>query len=221
MPAALLVPAFLMGLAGSGHCAVMCGGVAAAACGRPKASLTFNLGRIATYAALGAVAGGIAAMSTFFAVALRPLAAIALVGLGLHLAGITNVFSKVEKLGTPVWKRIAPLTKKPLHSTILGALWGFVPCGLVYAALAVAATTGSALYGAVSMLAFGLGTLPVMGTIAALAGSVATRFVARPLVRRTAGLFVLVLGIHQTSLAFAGIDLSVTGQGAHAACHQR
>lgn len=216
----MIVPAFLMGLAGSGHCAVMCGGVAAAACGRPKASLGFNLGRIATYTALGAVAGGIAAMSTFFAVALRPLAAIALVGLGLHLAGITNVFSKVEKIGAPVWKRIAPLTKKPLHTAILGALWGFVPCGLVYAALAVAASSGSAILGALSMLAFGVGTLPVMGTIAALAGSVATRFLARPLVRRTAGLFVLLLGIHQTSLAFAGIDLSVTGQGAHAACHQ-
>lgn len=216
----MIVPAFLMGLAGSGHCAVMCGGVAAAACGRPKASLTFNLGRIATYAALGAVAGGIAAMSTFFAVALRPLAAIALVGLGLHLAGITNVFTKVEKLGSPLWKRIAPLTKRPLHSTLLGAIWGFVPCGLVYAALAVAASTGSAWGGALSMLAFGLGTLPVMGTIAALAGSVATRFFARPLVRRTAGLFVLVLGIHQTSLAFAAVDLSVTGHGAHAACHQ-
>lgn len=216
----MFVPALVMGLLGSGHCAVMCGGVAAAACGRPKASLTFNAGRIATYTLLGAVAGAFGALSPLFTVALRPVAAVALVALGLHLAGITNAFTKVEKIGQPLWRRIAPLTKRPLHSVLLGAVWGFVPCGLVYAAVTLAVAAGSALGGALAMFAFGLGTLPVMGTIAAVAGGVVTRFFARPLVRRTAGLFVLVLGLHQTSLAFAAVDLSLAGGGAaHACCH--
>jgi uncharacterized protein len=217
---AMILPALLMGVLGSAHCAVMCGGVAAAACGRPKASITFNLGRVATYALLGAIAGAFGAMSTIFAVALRPLAAIALLGLGLHLAGITNVFTTVEKLGLPLWRKLAPLTQRPLHATVLGAVWGFVPCGLVYAALAVAASTGSAVTGALAMLAFGAGTLPVMTLIGAVAGSLVMRFLARPLVRRTAGLFVLVLGVHQTTLAFAAVDLDVTGQS-HVCHHGR
>ena len=69
----------------------------------------------------------------------------------------------------------------------LGAIWGFVPCGLVYAALTLAATAGGALGGALTMLAFGAGTLPVMTLIGALAARVAG-LLTRPLVRRIAGI---------------------------------
>ena len=208
---ALVVPALLMGLLGAGHCALMCGGVAAAACGRPKASFAFNAGRIATYTALGAVAGAASAMAPLFAIALRPIAAILLVALGLHLAGISSLFTNVERIGMPLWRRLARLTRRPLHTGVLGAIWGFVPCGLVYAALAVAAASGSASGGALTMLAFGLGTLPIMTLVGALAGSVVARLVTRPWARRTAGLFVLALGLHQTWLAFSAVDLSTTG----------
>jgi uncharacterized protein len=200
----LVVPALVIGLLGSAHCAIMCGPVAGALCTRPKASVAFNVGRVATYAALGAVAGAFGAMVPFFAVALRPIAAIVLVLLGLHLAGVSTLFTKIEKVGLPLWKHIAPLTKKPLHLSVLGALWGFVPCGLVYAALAMAATSGGALSGAMVMLAFGAGTLPVMLIVATLALRVA-RF------RRPAGILVLALGLHQTVLAFAAFDPSLTG----------
>lgn len=208
---ALLVPALIMGVLGSVHCAVMCGAVASTVCTRPKASLGFNAGRIATYAGLGAAAGAFGAMTPFFAVALRPLAAIALVGLGLHLAGVTSLFTKVERLGLSLWKRLAPLTKKPLHTALLGAVWGFVPCGLVYAALTLAAASGSALFGALTMLAFGVGTLPVMAGIATVARGV-LRF------RRPAGFLVLALGVHQSVLAFASFDPSLTGSP-RAHCH--
>lgn len=206
----LAFPALVMGLLGSAHCAVMCGPVAASLCTRPKASLAFNAGRILTYVALGVVAGAFGAMVPFFAVALRPIAAIALVALGLHLAGVSSIFTKVERIGLPLWKRLAPLTKKPLHTTLLGAIWGFVPCGLVYTALTVAATSGSALAGALTMLAFGIGTLPAMAAAMTVARRV-LRF------RKIAGVLVLTLGIHQTVLAFASFDPSLTG---HAACHQ-
>src|SRR5690606_9182129 len=106
----------------------------------------------------------------------------------------------------------APLTKRPLHTTVLGAVWGFVPCGLVYAALVVAATSGSALSGALTMLAFGAGTLPVMVAVASVARGVA-RF------RRPAGVLVLTLGLHHTVLAFAAFDPSLTG-GAPACHHE-
>jgi sulfite exporter TauE/SafE len=209
----LVLPAVVMGLLGSAHCAVMCGPVASAICTRPKSSLSFNAGRIVTYAALGAVAGAFGAMAPFFAVALRPIAAILLVGLGLHLAGVSTLFTKVEKLGLPLWKRIAPLTQKPLHTALLGAIWGFVPCGLVYAALSVAAMAGGAAAGALTMLAFGVGTLPVMGAVAA--ATTAARGMLR--FRKIAGFVVLTLGIHQSVLAFAAFDPSLTGEPA---CHR-
>lgn len=207
---ALVFPALMMGVLGSVHCAVMCGPVAGAVCTKPKATLAFNAGRIATYAALGAVAGAFGAMAPVFAIALRPIAAIVLVLLGLHLAGVSTLFTKLEKLGTPFWKRIAPLTRRPLHASLLGALWGFVPCGLVYGALAIAATSGGAAIGALVMVAFGAGTLPVMTAVSALA-----RFAAR--FRRPAGVIVLTLGLHQSVLAFATFDANLLGRPP--ACH--
>lgn len=209
---AFALSALAMGALGSVHCAVMCGPIAGAVCTRPKASLGFNAGRIATYAGLGAVAGAFGAMAPIFAVALRPLAAIALVLLGLHLAGVTSLFTKLERIGVPLWKRLAPLTKKPLHIALLGAIWGFVPCGLVYAALTLAASSGSALSGALTMLAFGLGTLPVMAAAASIT-SVARRVLH---FRRVAGVLVLTLGIHQTVIAFASFDPSLNTAPA---CH--
>lgn len=209
---ALAVPALIMGVLGSVHCAVMCGPVAGAACTRPRATFAFNAGRIVTYAALGSVAGAFGAMVPFFSVALRPIAAIALVLLGLHLAGVSTLFTKLEKVGVPLWKRLAPLTSKPLHASLLGALWGFVPCGLVYAALAIAATSVGALSGALVMLAFGVGTLPVMAAVATVARRV-VRF------RRAAGVLVLTLGAHQTVLALDIFDPSLVARAP--ACHGR
>jgi len=68
--------------------------------------------------------------------ALRLLAAVFLFGLGLHLAGVTRFFGRIEIMGQPLWSRIAPLARRllpvrsPLHAALLGAAWGFVPCGL-------------------------------------------------------------------------------------------
>ena len=212
---ALVLPALLMGALGSAHCALMCGPVAGAICTRPKASFAFNAGRLLTYVGLGAAAGAFGAMAPVFAVALRPLAAVALVLFGLHLAGVSTLFSKVEKLGLPLWRKLAPLTAKALPTTVLGAVWGFVPCGLLYAALTLAASSGGALSGAIVSLAFGVGTLPAMLAVAKVARRV-LRF------RRIAGVLVLALGLHQTVLAFAAFDPSLTGRppASHAQAHR-
>jgi sulfite exporter TauE/SafE len=209
-----------MGLLGGAHCAVMCGPVASVACRRPAPSLAFNLGRVATYGAFGLLAGS---LSPFIGFALRPIAAIALVGLGLHLAGVSRVFTVVEKIGGPLWHRLQPLARKPLHPALLGAVWGFVPCGLVYSALALAATSGSTLAGALTMLAFGAGTLPIMTAMGMLAAPFG-RFFGRVFVRRLAGVLVVLIGLHQARLAFAAADLSMlTTPSAHACCpgHRR
>jgi uncharacterized protein len=235
-------PAFLVGLAGGAHCAVMCGGVASATCGRvgPSCPSTlplrggslaraaaWNLGRIATYAACGAIVGLVGSASSSFVpfealrFGLRAAAAIALVGIGLHLAGISRAFAAVEKLGQPLWKRVAPVATKllpartPLHAALLGAIWGFVPCGLVYAALTLAVSSGSAVAGAASMLAFGAGTLPVMTTLASLGGVLGRAF-GRPNLRRVAGAVIVVLGAQQTALAYRAAGTALGG--AHHAC---
>jgi sulfite exporter TauE/SafE len=241
---AALVPAFVMGLAGGAHCVAMCGGVASAVCGtacargtleRARDSLAYNAGRIATYAAFGALAGAIGAVPSSFVplevmrLALRLLAAVFLFGLGLHLAGVTRFFGRIEKVGQPLWSRIAPLARRllpvrsPLHAALLGAAWGFVPCGLVYSGVALSLASGSALAGGATMLAFGLGTLPVMTIVTTMLGDVARRLATGP-GRRLAGAVVLVLAAQQAYVVLGTVDIHDamalgTDPNRHLTCH--
>lgn len=218
-----LTAAFMMGISGGVHCVTMCGGVASAACSPVSTALpkrighafAFNLGRIATYTLLGALAGTLSRLPLAFLpldvlrFTLRVVAAFMLVGIGLHLAGITSMFGKVEHLGEPLWRRLAPIAKRlvpartTLHAGLLGMLWGFVPCGLVYGALALALGAGSTSSGAATMLAFGIGTAPVMTVVASAFGQLTRKFtqsMAHRWTRRVAGIVVLAIGIHQGTL---------------------
>ena len=229
--AAGLLAAFLLGLLGSGHCAGMCGGIAcfltlaqpAPVRARPARLALFlgayNAGRIASYCTAGALAG---AVGLGLAAAL-PLAATHVVGfavsgamllaVGAHVGGWWRPLDALERLGARPWQRIAPHVQRfvpvrsPAHALAFGALWGWLPCGLVYSALALALTSGSALDGALRMLAFGLGTAPMLLLIGSTAGWV--RELARePSLRRWAGAGLIGLG----ALTFAGALLS---HGAH------
>lgn len=176
----LLLAAFLTGLAGAGHCAGMCGGIAGAlAHAIPARQRTFllstgySVGRVAMYALLGALAGAAAALASprdaglAMAVA-RLLTALVLLAIGLYLLGVAGWMRWLEAAGARVWRRLAPLARRLLPVTslpravALGALWGLLPCGLVYGALLYSATSGSAFAGAAAMLAFGAGTLPAV-----------------------------------------------------------
>ncbi len=114
-----------------------------------------------------------------------------MVGLGLYLAGAWQRFAVVERVGLPLWRRVEPLARRlvPVRDAstalALGALWGWMPCGLVYAALGLALNAGSAGGGALAMVAFGLGTLPMLMTMGALAARIAV-FLRVRWVRRTA-----------------------------------
>ena len=199
----LLASAFLMGLFGGVHCVAMCGGVVGVLCTAaprcPSAGrqgrlaqapywLAYHGGRVSSYAALGALFGGLGSLST------------GVFPLELHLAGLPSGVRALESLGAPLWARLAPLTKRvlplrtPWHALVLGGLWGLMPCGLLYGALALAASAGSPALGAATMAAFGLATLPVMLTMSAVAQGVA-RWLARPWVRRLAGGVVLAFGL--------------------------
>lgn len=208
-----LISAFIVGLLGGGHCVGMCGGIVSAVTlslpgQRPKTPflLAYNAGRIASYGLAGVLAGLIGA-SSFFLDHVLPverllygLASLMLVVLGLYLAGLWQGVLVLERLGGVIWKRVQPLTKQllPLRSApqalVLGLVMGWLPCGLVYSVLVAALATGSALQGGLLMLAFGLGTLPVLLTMG-LAAVRLKGFLQQSWVRRLSGLLVLGFGL--------------------------
>ena len=210
MPESTYLSLFLIGLLGGTHCVGMCGGIVGALSmgGGRRGALqwAYNAGRIASYASAGALAGmlgeaGVALSGTLPArLVLFLLANLMLVALGFYLMGATRALGFAERLGQNLWCHIQPLTRRflPARSVAqafpLGALWGFLPCGLVYSVLATALVTGSAERGAALMLAFGLGTLPNL----LLAGMLLTRLrdvVRNQAVRTGAGLVVLAFGV--------------------------
>ncbi|MBL8417488.1 MAG: sulfite exporter TauE/SafE family protein [Dechloromonas sp.] len=211
MPDSAYLALFLVGLLGGTHCVGMCGGIVGAlslgAPARWSMHLAYNAGRIISYAAAGALAGVLGAASLSLdgqapvRLTLYLLANLMLVALGLYLLGVTRALAFTERAGQHLWRLIQPLTRRFLPArTIaqafpLGLLWGWLPCGLVYSALATALSAGSPERGALLMLAFGLGTLPNL----LLAGILLARlneFVRRPVVRIASGLLVLGFGIY-------------------------
>jgi hypothetical protein len=176
---AQIAAAFLIGLLGGVHCVGMCGGIVGALTlqspRRRRAwdlHLAYSAGRIASYAAAGAIVGMIGGAGLMFnqvlpvQMLLYVLANLVLVSLGLYLAGFANQLARIEVLGAWLWRRIQPYSARvlpadtPGKAFMLGTLWGWLPCGLVYSLLATALLSGGAGSGAAVMLAFGLGTLP-------------------------------------------------------------
>jgi sulfite exporter TauE/SafE len=212
----------VLGVLSSVHCGAMCGGIvtafSTAAPLRPRTELlarqaAFNAGRISTYAALGGLAGALGSVGALASEALAAQTALyifanaTLVLVGVHLAGFGGPLARLEALAASLWRRVQPLASRLLpapgwpRAYAAGLLWGLLPCGLVYGALAVAIFAGSALDGALGMLAFGAGTLPVLvATGAAAAG--ARSWLRRRAVRAGAGALVLAFGTY--GLANAG-----------------
>ncbi len=214
-----LVSAFLLGLLGSVHCLGMCGGIVGALTlglkadvrRSPRALLPYlifyNAGRIVSYAAAGALLG----LASAHVLALVPAATARLsaailsggfmIALGLYLAGWWPGLSLLERAGGKLWRYIEPRGRRflpvdhPVKAGLLGLVWGWLPCGMVYAALAWSLTAGSAARGALVMVAFGLGTLPMLLAMGAAAHGLAT-FVRMPGVRRGAGILILLFGLY-------------------------
>jgi len=220
--AGALATAFVVGLLGGPHCVGMCGGIvatltAALPSGTPRKGgppgralpfqLAYNGGRIAGYTLAGALLGGLGTLIVAVApvaVAQRVLYAVAaafMLLLGLYLGGWWHALATVEGWGAALWRRIEPLGRRllpvttPIKAVGLGLVWAFIPCGLVYSVLIWSVAAGSALDGALLMLAFGLGTLPNLLAMGMLAGA-AARLCSWPWIRRAAGLLVIGFGLH-------------------------
>jgi len=214
----IFLVAFAVGLLSAAHCLGMCGGIMGAlSFALPEETraqaprllgflAAYNLGRIASYAAAGAVAGGLGLTlvegsgSAEVGLLLRGLAALLMVLAGLHLAGWLPAAGRIERLGAPLWRRLEPLARRlvpvrtPWRAALYGAVWGWLPCGLVYAMLGVAAGEAKVAAGALVMTAFGLGTLPVL-LATGLFASRLYRLRRSPLLQRGAGLAVAAMGV--------------------------
>lgn len=206
-----LLSAFILGLLGGGHCLGMCGGLMGALTlaipaeqrtRRFRLLLAYNLGRILSYAAIGLLVGllGWAVASSPGATGMRVAAALLLIVMGLYLAGWWSGLTRIESLGRGLWRYIQPLANRLLpvstlpRALLLGALWGWLPCGLVYSTLLWAASQGNALHSALLMLAFGLGTWPVL-LATGLAAERATALLRQRGIRMAGGLLVILFGI--------------------------
>ncbi|HEY5852401.1 MAG TPA: sulfite exporter TauE/SafE family protein [Lysobacter sp.] len=171
--------ALLSGLLGGVHCAAMCGGIAtgfsATSTGHPgRIALEANLGRVAGYVIAGAIAGGlghgivIVARIEGLAVGLRMLVGLVLVIVALRLFDRHGRLAFLSRPGNRLWQVLRPLQQRLLPADTrarrlgLALLWGWLPCGLSTTLLVAAWLQASALNGALTMAAFGLGTLPVM-----------------------------------------------------------
>ena len=181
--------AFLIGLSSSLHCVSMCGSIIGTLSFSLKPEvradkskmtafiLSYNFGRIFSYTLAGLIIGLLESIITaplgidHSHRYLQILSSLIITGAGFYIAGWFPNFAYIEKTGSRFWKFIEPYGRKLIpvahlrHAFLFGMVWGWIPCGLVYTALALAATTGNVSTSMLSMLAFGLGTLPaVLGT---------------------------------------------------------
>lgn len=215
--------ALVTGLLGSAHCIGMCAGLSglfavqtqvASLRGRLAMALAYNAGRVISYSVLGlAVAtlgsGAVAAVPSL-AGPLRLLGGLVIVLIGLQIAFDWRVLQPLERAGSALWARLAPAARRVLPVTTLpralglGLLWGWLPCGLVYSVLLLAATSTRPMDGALTMLAFGVGTLPAMlatGMGAARLGAMMRRRDAR----LGLGMLIVILGVLTLAMPASGL----------------
>jgi sulfite exporter TauE/SafE len=210
--------AFAMGLISSLHCIGMCGSIIGtlslslpAEIRENKAKLfsfvlNYNIGRITSYALAGALIGLLQTLLNLpFANGqghrvLQLLSATVMTSAGLYIAGWFPRFAYIERIGSKFWKKIEPFGRKLIpvknrfHAFLFGMVWGWLPCGLVYAALALAATSGNSLRSSLTMFAFGLGTLPAVIGIGIITTTL-TRLSRMKNFRQMVGLFMITLAL--------------------------
>ncbi len=208
--ALVLGGALLTGLLGGAHCAAMCGGIATSLSVRQRGgwwvALQPNLGRVGGYVLAGAIVGGIghglldAARMPMLSIAVRAAVGVVLIVAALRLLDRNGRFAFLRASTGRLWQWLRPLQKPLLPADTapkriaLGLLWGWMPCGLSTTLLAAAWLTASAAHGALTMAAFGLGTLPVMLPLT-FAGARLGQRLQRGGWRTAMGVCVLVSGV--------------------------
>lgn len=226
MSESLIYMAFITGLMGTGHCIGMCGGLVGALSlseagkkGGWLFHLLYNSGRITTYTFIGAVVGWLGSALAYtdkFKLVTRVLllsSDLFVITIGLGTAGLFTLlnFSKLDFPGPMqmMTKATASLRQLPpaLSALPLGLMFGFIPCGYLYAVAITAAQSASVMTGALMMLAFGIGTAPSLFFFGGAAHWLSGK--ARTWMLRIAGLTVAGMGVinlfkHLKMMGFIG-----------------
>jgi len=173
--------------------------------------VSYHIGRIASYCIIGAIVGftgSIAAKNIGMPLAgLRMFSAVFVILLGLYLGQWLMWLNRIEALGHKLWQQISPLAQKvipvtnPIKALSLGAIWGWLPCGLVYSTLTWALASGNPITGASIMLFFGLGTLPALLTLS-LSFSSIKNLLVKPILRKLMALVLITFGIYSFIVAY-------------------
>lgn len=215
MNLALLIPALAMGFLGSPHCMGMCGGIVTAF-GISMQNLTpkkrsvliacYHTGRIFSYMGLGLVATlvGETVLAPFMTGNAMPriILGLAIIFASLLMLGVPFL-NRLEKVGLGLWNALAPIRQKVLpmdnipKALSAGLLWGLLPCGMVYGALVMAmsvSATNHASLGVLFMMAFGIGTIPMLAMTGATLSWLQQKIKAFNL-RRFSGVIMLISGI--------------------------
>lgn len=209
----LLSAALLAGLLGSAHCLGMCAGISglyavnseiATLRAQVPFAITYNAGRIFTYAVLGTIVAAFGSVivkaSPGLAVGIRMLSGAIIILVGLKVAFDLRLLNIIERMGGTLWSKLAPAANKLVPITSLpkafglGLLWGWLPCGLVYSVLMIAATSADPGSGGLVMVAFGLGTMPAM-VLTGLGAARVSAFMRRKDTRLGLGLLIVALGL--------------------------
>lgn len=213
-----VIAAASMGLLGSTHCFSMCGGIAGALSiqtdttnnqltnnNRFIYTLLYSVGRISSYGMAGFLMGSIGfvlsdTIGTYASLSLRIFAGLLVITLGLSIAGWWHGLARIEQLGGLAWKKISPITTaflpvdSPWKAIMIGCLWGWLPCGLVYSALVWASASSNPVHSAISMISFGLGTLPAVLSSGILAKQLSS-IIRNQWIRQISGTLLILFGI--------------------------
>lgn len=226
-----LLTVFLMGLLGSVHCVGMCGGIASLLGGQVSPgdmkngqatikqtiiySLLYNIGRITSYVVAGILIAALGLVTAHAGQTVgipdisRLVIGVLTIFFGFYLLGWTVFLSPLEKTGHLVWRYIEPFASKflpvrsPAQALLLGLLWGWLPCGMVYVALSWSVVAAEPIQGGLLMAAFGLGTMPAMFAIGA-AGVHIRKMLASQQLRTAIGIFVVFYGLYMAAGFFMG-----------------
>lgn len=216
-----VLSAFLIGIAGGVHCVGMCGGIVAAmrsiipagSASWPYA-LSYNFGRIVSYTIAGGIAGGLGQLTTHTSAIsgdiLTIFSAVMLFVLAAYLGNWWHGLTYLERIGSVIWRKFQPVSRRfipfssPLAAIPYGAVWGWLPCGLVYSTLTWSLSAGDVVSGAAIMLAFGLGTLPTL-LVANASVSYLIQGFKHPVIRQLVAFGLLIYGVFLIYRMFGSI----------------
>jgi sulfite exporter TauE/SafE len=231
----VFITSLIIGFAGGVHCLGMCGAIVGILSNNlpehvqknPKQvatyQLTYNIGRIFSYATMGLIFASFATILASnigmgkFEMIMRIFASVMMILIGFFIAGLGNkIINKIETLGQGLWRKLQPLSQRFIpvknlkNAFLFGFLWGGIPCGLVYSAL-VLTLTATPVDGFLIMLFFGIGTLPALLAMAGF-GFGLTRFLRKGIVQKGFGVMVIMLGIWSLSMPLMHMAKKYSGQ---------